>query len=213
MIRNPCVQGRRHALRLLRVPQRRHARSVRQQRARLFGCAVGRAARRARRRPADHVADRPRSGHPAAALPRRARRGARGACSGGFGLLAKMGDLASRQRAGKTFLALEGARRRWRRARRRTTTCSASSSGACPRPRLAARLRARRTQAPAEGRARPDAHGPGREGCARERRRLRPGAARDRHRPRQQAEGRTAQGEALSRARRPPRARASWLRG
>jgi topoisomerase IV subunit A len=33
------------------------------------------------------------------------------ACSGGFGLLAQIGDLVSRQRGGKTFLALEGAER------------------------------------------------------------------------------------------------------
>ena len=66
------VQGRRCALRHLRLPQRRHAARLRQQRPRLLG--GGREpAERARRRPADHLADRPRGRHAAGALLRRRR--------------------------------------------------------------------------------------------------------------------------------------------
>ena len=64
------LQGRRRALRHLRLPQRRHAARLRQRRPGLLDRGR-RAAERPRRRPAGHLADRPRARHAAGALLRR----------------------------------------------------------------------------------------------------------------------------------------------
>ncbi len=77
---------------------------------RVYSVAGGEPAERSRRRPADHVADRPRARHAAGALLRR--RADDGAAARRHRRLrparARVGDLLSRQRGGKSFLALEG---------------------------------------------------------------------------------------------------------
>ena len=66
------------------------------------------AAERPRRRPADHDPDRSRIGHAAAHyFAGHARQTLLLAGTGGFGLLARVGDLLSRQKGGKSFLSLE----------------------------------------------------------------------------------------------------------
>ena len=78
---------------------------------RVYSIAGGTAARRPRRRPADHHADRPRERHAAAHyFAGAATQMLLLAGTGGFGLLARAGDLVSRQRGGKAFLALGGGR-------------------------------------------------------------------------------------------------------
>ena len=67
------------------------------------------AARRARRRRADHDADRPGTRHAGRriALPAPPRTTLLLANSGGFGLLAQAGDMLGRNRGGKSFLTLD----------------------------------------------------------------------------------------------------------
>ena len=151
------LQGRRRDVRHVRMPQRRLAARLRQQRPRLLG-RRGEPAERARRRPADHLADRPRAGNAAGALLRR--RAVDGAAARRHGRLRpararRRPAVAPARRQGlprsrrRRQAAAAGDRRRDGVARRLPDAC-----------RAAARVRPRRAQAAGQRRPRPDAGRP-----------------------------------------------------
>ena len=141
--------------------------------ARVYSSPVAQLPGGARRRPADHHADRPRDRHAAGALLRRRTRSRR-CCSptpAASACWRGVGDLVVAQRGGKTLPdASKPARSRCRRA-------SPTRHGAGRLPvaeRAPAGVRARRAEAAAERRPRADADRPRREGRAGQRRRVQP---------------------------------------
>ncbi len=121
--------------------------------------------------------------------------------TGGFGLLARAGDLVSRQRGGKAFLALEGDEK----PLPPSTLTEATNRVACLTLEgrlLVFGLDELKVQ-PKGGRG-PDARRPRPEGRAGQRRRLRRRAARPGHRPRRQAARGSPARRGARAARRPP---------
>ena len=103
------VQGRRRALRHVRVPQRRHAARLRQQRAASTRRAVAQLpSGRGDGQPITSLIDLEAGTQPAHYFAGAAAQTLLLAGTGGFGLLARVGDLVARQRGGKGFLSLEG---------------------------------------------------------------------------------------------------------